>query len=207
MRDAVNASNPVRELLEQAQAGDRSAFDKLLAEHTDRLEYYVRLRLGRHLRQRVEVDDVMQEVALRAYRSLDRFQWDGDTSFLRWLKGVAEHVVLEVVRSHCRDGVVSIVDDQPAGDTSAGCLLRRQERFERLQDAFESLSPDHRKVILLAYLRKLPIGTVAERLGRSPEAAKQLLWRALKQLRAEFGSTESFHLPDRRLGDEGSTYE
>ena len=48
----------------------RAAFDKLLAEDADRLEYFVRLRLGQHLRGRLEVDDVLQEVGLRTCRLL-----------------------------------------------------------------------------------------------------------------------------------------
>jgi hypothetical protein len=34
----------------------------------------------------------------------------------------------------------------------------------------------------------------------TPNAVSQRLWRALRKLREEFGDTESFHLPQRRLG-------
>ena len=37
-------------------------------------------------------------------------------------------------------------------------------------------------------------------MGRSPDAIKQLLYRALKQLKHSFGDTESLNLPDRTLG-------
>ena len=156
----------MRELIDKAQAGDRAALDKLLAEHADRLEYFVRLRLGQHLRSRLEVDDVLQEVGLRACRSLDRFRWEGEASFLRWLKAVADHVILEIARSDRQGRAVPLGHDKLADDSACGHALRRQERFERLQEAFDSLSPDHRKVILLAHLQKLPLGAVAERMGQ-----------------------------------------
>jgi len=41
------------------------------------------------------------------------------------------------------------------------------------------------------------------RMGRSPDAVKQLLYRALKKLRESFGDTESLHLPERSLLAEG----
>jgi DNA-directed RNA polymerase specialized sigma24 family protein len=58
----------------------------------------------------------------------------------------------------------------------------------------------------MARIERLSIGQIAERMGRSPDAVKQLLSRALKQLRQSFGNTESLHLPtDRRLGSETDT--
>jgi RNA polymerase sigma factor (sigma-70 family) len=70
-----------------------------------------------------------------------------------------------------------------------------------LQRALESLSPDHREVILLARVEGLSMKEIAERLHRSPNAVVQLLWRALKKLRDAFGETESLHLPPRRLSE------
>jgi RNA polymerase sigma factor (sigma-70 family) len=81
--------------------------------------------------------------------------------------------------------------------------LRREERFERLEKSLQSLSPDHREVILLARIEGLQIAAIAERLGRSKSAVKSLLLRALKELKRSFGDTESFHLPDRSLRRDG----
>jgi RNA polymerase sigma factor (sigma-70 family) len=84
-------------------------------------------------------------------------------------------------------------------------LLGREERFARLRAALERLDADHRKVILLARIEKLPSREIAERMQRSPQAVAQLLSRALRKLRENFGRTESLHLPDRTLGREGGT--
>ena len=91
-----------------------------------------------------------------------------------------------------------------ADDVSQSRDARRNERFERLQRALDSLSDEHRRVVMLARIEKLPIAEVARRLERSPAATSQLLWRALKKLKESFGSTDSFHLPDRRLEDRGA---
>ena len=71
--------------------------------------------------------------------------------------------------------------------------------FERLQSAVEELTPDQKKAVIFARIDGLRIKEIARRMDRSPEAVKQLLTRALKQLRSSFGDTESFHLPDKRL--------
>jgi sigma-70-like protein len=61
-----------------------------------RLEAVIESRFGDHLRDRAQPEDVLQETLLRAFRSLGRFRWQGDESFLRWLGGIAEHVILDL---------------------------------------------------------------------------------------------------------------
>ena len=81
--------------------------------------------------------------------------------------------------------------------------LRRDERFDRFQRAFDALDPDSRQVIFLARIQGLPIKEVARRLERSPNATSILLYRALVKLKGFFGDTESFRLPRRSLRQEG----
>ncbi len=77
--------------------------------------------------------------------------------------------------------------------------MRRDERFDRLQEALKTLSVDHRTVIELARIKGLRIQEIADRMRRSPGAVKLLLFRALEQLRNRFGDTASLNLPDREL--------
>lgn len=192
------------ELVRRAQESDREAFDLLFREHADQVEYFIRLRLGSRLRGVLEVEDVLQEVALRSWRSIGRFRWEGEGSFLRWLRSIAENMILEAASRDRRHPRLPAPANGAKDSPSQATLLRRAERFDRLQRAFDALSPDHRKIVLLARLEMLPLDVVAEKMGRSPAAVKQLLWRALKEMRAGFGETESLGLPDRPLLDGGS---
>jgi DNA-directed RNA polymerase specialized sigma24 family protein len=54
-------------------------------------------------------------------------------------------------------------------------------------------------VIVLARVEELKIREIAERMERSESAVKNLLLRALRELRQNFGDTESLRLPDRSL--------
>ncbi len=60
----MNSPPSESELIRAAQRGDRSAFDELSATYRPRLAGLVRERLGELPRQRVEVDDVLQETFL-----------------------------------------------------------------------------------------------------------------------------------------------
>ena len=81
----------------------------------------------------------------------------------------------------------------------------RDERFERLKKAIENLSPEYRAVVRLSRIEGLKNAEIAEKLGRSPASVRNLLFRAMKQLRQTFGETESLSLPDRRLEEKGAT--
>ncbi len=101
-----------------------------------------------------------------------------------------------------------MVDEEvSAGSGSPSRDLRRGERFDRLEQAIERLSADHREVVLLTRIEGLALAAVARRMGRSEEATKKLLWRALRELRRHFGDTESLSLPDRSLKPTGKDVE
>ncbi len=97
-----------------------------------------------------------------------------------------------------------IVRDVSGHLPSPSSNQRREERFERLSKSVESLSPDHRTVIRLARIEGLKIREIAERMNRSESAVKNLLLRAMRELRNSFGETDSFSLPDRRLSGENN---
>jgi RNA polymerase sigma-70 factor (ECF subfamily) len=201
----MTAEETTRSLVEEARGGSRAAFEKLAAASRGRLLALVEARLGRALRARLAAEDVVQETFLRAFRSLERFEPAGEDSFCRWLGGIAAHVIQEAARREKRDLIVPLLDEVPAGGPSPSKTAARGERFERLQAALDTLSPEHRQVILLARVERLPMTEVARRLERSPQAASQLLWRALGKLKEAFGATDSFHLPPRRLEVKGGS--
>ena len=196
----------VEQLVDRARQGDRDAFDLLVSRSRDRLrdsvEKWTRFQLG----PRLEVDDVLQETYLRAYRSLARFDPVGqvdDESFLRWTCGIAKHAIGDLLRKkRVREQPVSSIERAASGPSASG-VLRREERFGRLADAIAKLPADYRQVLELSRLEGLPAEEIAERMGRTPNAVYHLIVRALKALRETFGDTASLHLPDRQLPLEG----
>ena len=186
-------------LVRRAKSGDRDALCRLFEDCRPRLKAIVSEILGERLKRGDGVDDVLQETFARACEAIANFEWRDEDSFLRWLSVVARNVILEAARRDRTTRGPLSERDRSSGDLSQSRQLRRQERFDRLQEAINSLSPIHREVILLARIEKLPLKKVASRLGRSHDAVRQLLRRALGELKASFGDTESLGLPPRRF--------
>lgn len=193
-----DASN--QDLIRNAQSGLPSAQAILIERHQAPLRDHVGARIGSHLKTRVDVEDVLQETFAKAIQLLSTFQWQGEGSFLRWLKAIAVNEILRLAKRERRRDFISIETvAEPDGGSSPSHGLRREERFDRLQSALDGLSPEHREVIVLARIKGLRLAEVGERMGRTPNAVAQLLTRALERLKDAFGDTESLSLPPESL--------
>lgn len=95
--DRVKPNN-VTTLIARAQQGDEAALGELLDTHTQRLLTSVRAELGDRLRQRLESQDVMQQVYLDALANIDRFVDRGHDSFFAWLRRIAVNRICDVDR-------------------------------------------------------------------------------------------------------------
>ncbi len=197
----MESQSHIEALLARSRDGHRASFDALVQSQADELDKYVRLRLGTHLREYVEVDDVLQEAYARAFQSLGTFRDQDERSFRRWLRRIAENVILEIVRRQRRDQVVFLERDVPSADPSPSKTVRREERFDRFQDALRKLPPDYREVVLLSRIEGLRIKEIAQRMNRTPKAVAHLLARAMTRLKDLLVDTESLSLPPRRLED------
>lgn len=146
MKTVMEPSSREQALVSRAQSGDRKAFEELLEGHRCSLEKYARMRIGSHLRAKVEVEDVLQETCARAFQSIGHFHWKNEKSFLVWIKGIAEHVILKLAERHQRDQVLYVEEETISPEASPSRVLRRGERFDRLQAALDGLRPDHKEV-------------------------------------------------------------
>lgn len=191
-----------RSLVEQAKAGDREAFGRLVEDAEERLRAALHASLSRDIEHIIDVEEVLQEAVVRGLRSIRSFEWQGEDSFSAWLRGIARNIVLDAIRRKRPHYGLTTVESAAPSDGSPSKALRRDERFERLKRTLQGLRPDHREVLLLSRIDGLSVRDIAARMERSTDAVKQLLSRALKALRASFGDTESLRLPDRRLSRE-----
>ncbi len=195
----MTKANDNQGLIEAAKSGDREAFETLVSQDRNRIRALVASRLSARIVFGVEVDDVYQETLLRAYRSIANFEWRGRDSLLHWLGGIAENVTLQLARKRARERRAPLDEHMPVELVSPSRAMRREERFKRLEDSLDELSAEHREVILRVRVDGLTFQQAAEEMGRSPEAVKRLLYRALENLKSAFGDTESLHLPDRSI--------
>ena len=178
--------------LAQASSGDRPSREALFARHCDKLRLYVEYRLGRALALRVEVDDVIQETFLRAWRDIAGATLSGDSAFFGWLVAIARNVIVDIARasrSEKRQGeplrlersAWSRVGSLDPADSGAGPRTRaaQNEIAARMNMAFRALAPQHRRVIALRQFEQRSAREAAPQLGCSEQAVHALFRRAL----------------------------
>lgn len=179
------------ELLARAQGGEREALDELFALASDRVLFFIRMRLRPPLRERVDELDVLQETYLEACRSFERFEYGGAGSFSRWLCRIASHVLAGLADHHGalkrrpageREALSRVLERVARTSTSPSGLAARREESELLSQALDALSEDERQALLLRYFEERTIDEMAERLGRSATSIRRLLGKATARL-------------------------
>lgn len=177
--------DPDHELVERARAGERAAFDLLVARYQRRLLRLV-LRL---LRDQAEAEDVVQETFLKAYRALPRFR--GEAAFYTWLYRIALNGARNaILRRRLRGAPQGVVPSQlpaplPEIGTPESMLLSKQVMLA-IDAALEALPLELRTAIVLreieglsyeeiAQIMECPLGTVRSRIFRAREAIARRL--------------------------------
>jgi RNA polymerase sigma factor (sigma-70 family) len=192
--DQKNEANPSRNLLHAAQKGDREAQEALLELHLPRLRAFVRLRADPALRAKESSTDILQSTCREVLQHLDQVEYRSEAALRGWLHTVTLNKVREKRRYHFAEKRRPDYEVQGARDSQLGdaysCLyspsnaMIHDELVERMELAFDELSPDHREVISLSRIAELPLKEVAERMKRSPDGVRKLLARALVKLSA-----------------------
>jgi RNA polymerase sigma-70 factor (ECF subfamily) len=181
-------------LLERAQAGDRDALSRAFEKYQRRLAVLVHFKLSERTRTFAEVDDIVQETLLRAFRDIEHFAYQAPDSFLRWLSAIADHVIVDRVRYAGRERrageeIPFRSESNPAGPEPADTktpsrLLAQREAVERLLERLAALPDDYRQAILMAKIEGLSTAEMAAQMGKSREATALLVYRAVKRFRA-----------------------
>jgi RNA polymerase sigma-70 factor (ECF subfamily) len=166
-------------VIQRVLGGDADAFRLIVRRYGGRLRGFCLARLG----DADEADDAVQEVLLRAYRSLGTFRLG--TSFASWLFAIAANRVrTRRVRTSARDALARRAADAartaPASDP-ADQAVARIERDE-VRRAVAALAGPLRAVVELYYFAGLSVEETASALGLGHEAVKSRLLRARREL-------------------------
>ena len=176
-------SDELRSLLSEAQAGDRTALDALLAAVRPHVYRYVLARLA----DRSSADDVTQEVAMTIVSALPRYQ-DMGRPVLAWVFGIAVRKVGEAHRARRRrpEDPVDVLPDQPAG-AEVGQPESRTLRLETTREMAALLAvlpAPQGEILRLRIAAGLSADETAEVLGMTAGAVRVAQHRALAKLRS-----------------------
>jgi RNA polymerase sigma-70 factor (ECF subfamily) len=174
---------PLREVFEAAQSGDSSAFAVIYR----RCEPRVRRQLAGRVPSS-QVDDLVNETFLRAWRSLQNFRWQG-TDPVAWVLVIARHLAADYwsLARNRRE----LASEDPAmygpvvSQRGAEDIVIDLVEAERLREAVRRLPPAQRQCLELRFLAERSVRETAEAMGRQDAAVRSLQLRALKSLAAQ----------------------
>ncbi len=177
------------ELVRRVQLGDKGAFDLLVRKYQQRLAKLV----SRFIADPAEVEDVVQESFIKAYRALPNFR--GESAFYTWLYRIATNAAKNQLVANKRRPPKSDVDIT-SGATELGFELEGEESPEgeavsfeikqAIQLALEEMPEDLRLALTMcefdglsyeeiAEVMECPIGTVRSRIFRARQALDKRL--------------------------------
>lgn len=176
-------------MLAKAKAGSSDALNLLYERCATRLLAFIRLRLGPNLRARLESRDILQSALLKSVAHFREFKGNDTRALMGWLARIAENQIRDAVDHQHRarrDAACELPLDEsaPIQAVTRSALSRviLGEDARRLEQAIESLSDAHREIILLRKFEELSFGEIARRLGKSEDACRMLLARAMAAL-------------------------
>ncbi len=177
------------ELVRRVQLGDKGAFDLLVRKYQQRLATLV----SRFIADPAEVEDVVQESFIKAYRALPNFR--GESAFYTWLYRIATNAAKNQLVANKRRPPKSDVDIT-SGATELGFELEGEESPEgeaisseikqAIKLAMEEMPEDLRLALTMcefdglsyeeiAEVMECPIGTVRSRIFRARQALDKRL--------------------------------
>ena len=163
-------------LLAAARGGNDEAFRRLIDPYRGEL----RAHCARMLGSVDEAEDVMQDVLLRAWRALERFE--GRASLRAWLYRIATNACLNAVGKRRRTALP--LDDGPFDCPSheADGEAERRDRFEAALRSLVDLPPNQRAAVILKDVLGFSARESAEALATTPASVNSALQRARAEL-------------------------
>ena len=176
-------------LVTACQAGSADAFDQLVTLYRGKV-YSMIVNM---IRNDADAWDLAQDVFIKAWKALPKFE--ARSAFYTWLFRITHNVTYDWMRKKKVRGDAEF-DDNLANQAEPGSVttprehgtpdqvISRGELGDRLENAIESLSTDHRAVILLKEVDGLSYQEIADTLDLSMGTVMSRLFYARKKLQS-----------------------
>ena len=193
--------------IEAAKGGDQEAFGQLVRAYEKRV-FALTLRMCKNPEDAAEA---AQEAFLSAWQGLPFFR--GDASFSTGLYRLASNACVDLLRRENRhknaagpsfnDEAAAI--DLPDETAHPHTTLERKELREQIEAGLQSLTPDHRQVLILREMHQLSYDEISDVLDLDVGTVKSRINRARKQLRNFLIKSGNFsgYTPSNNTGKEG----
>jgi RNA polymerase sigma-70 factor (ECF subfamily) len=179
--------NSETKLVEKLRSGDSAATAEFYNLYRNRLYSLVLQQVDR---DETAAEDLVQEVFLAALSSLDKFR--GDSQLYTWLRSIALHKINDFYRHQAREPKPRESSDDSDGleleqtradEPATHTVLEDEEVRQSVHQALTDLPQDYQEVLVLKYLKDMPVLAISQIMGRSPKSVEGLLSRARKAMR------------------------
>lgn len=172
------------ELIEGLRRGDEKAFKVLYREYAGKIGSIARSYLGSD-----DVDDVVQDVMLRIFKSIRKFK--GDSKLSTWIYRIAVNVCKDYLAKYKRRSEVltDFAEDeehpsqQPVSEFDTEESAVGELEYERIMRALEKLSPEDRLLIKMRDVDGLSYEEMSKILSKPIGSIKSSLHYARKRLK------------------------
>jgi RNA polymerase sigma-70 factor (ECF subfamily) len=179
--------NSETKLVEKLRSGDSAATVEFYNLYRNRLYSLVLQQVDR---DETAAEDLVQEVFLAALSSLDKFR--GDSQLYTWLRSIALHKINDFYRHQAREPKPRESSDDSDGleleqtradEPATHTVMEDEEVRQSVHQALADLPHDYQEVLVLKYLKDMPVLAISQIMGRSPKSVEGLLSRARKAMR------------------------
>lgn len=166
-------------LVQRCQAGDSTAFDCLARRHQKLVFRLIYRIIGKD----ADIEDIAQEIFLRAYKGLDKFR--GDAAFSTWLTRITVNYCLKVLNQRKTKPLLERLTSfiTWSKESSQQSIVELREQRAVVKHALEQLSPKHKAVVVLLYFEERSCEEISEILGCSVGTVKSRLYHARIKLK------------------------
>ena len=167
-----------RNLVETAKS-DPEAFGKLYDLHFGQIYSYAYYRIRSH----PDAEDVTAQTFQQALEHIGSYEWRG-VPFAAWLYRIASNAIAgryrrQIPETELDEATHSVASADPLPEEAT----LRSERSKELREAVATLPPNQQQAVILKFAQGLRNREIGEILGCSEGAVKQLLHRAMENLR------------------------
>jgi len=173
------------ELIAAVLKGDTASFEPLIAKYQPRVFATAR----RYARRESEVEDIVQEVFIKAYQKLAGFR--GEAPFEHWLMRLAVRTCYDFLRGHQRNREMAFSElSDPENNWLEQCVAQPDNADEKadaarqlIERVLSKLSPAARLVITLLEIEERSVKEIAAMTGWSVPLVKVRAFRARAEMR------------------------
>jgi RNA polymerase sigma-70 factor (ECF subfamily) len=180
------------ELIQQARQGNMNAFEQLVQRYDERVLSIATT----YVNDVDDAKDIYQEVFIRVYKGLPRFQFKSE--FSTWIYRIASNVCLTFTAKKKRHTTVSLSEEHEQDDNQSNGVSKmihsdsrtdqhaiNAEIASRVRDALDELSPQQRMVFTLRHYEGYKLREIAKMMNCAEGTVKKYLFTATRRMREQ----------------------